>query len=154
VLSYTPVGMPRRDRRAEFRAVIRLRILDAGASGYLRTVSPSEALLDAIRHVRTGGCDIDPEPAWEAWIGQDPLSDREGEVLRLAAKGRPGTAIAEELFLSARPVRTCLSAAIVKLQAANGHDAACIARERGWLGRGLRSPEPRRSAAHAAVLPA
>ena len=109
------------------------RALDAGAAGYLLKDSPSEELANAVRQVHAGGRAIDPELAREAWTGRDPLSDRERQVLRLAADGATGAAIAAKLFLSEGTVRNYLSDAISKLGAANRVEAARMAREKGWL---------------------
>lgn len=109
------------------------RALDTGAAGYLLKDSPSEALANAVRLVASGGRAIDPELAREAWTERDPLSDRERQVLRLAAEGLSGAAIAEKLFLSEGTVRNYLSNVISKLGAANRIEAARIAREKGWL---------------------
>lgn len=109
------------------------RALDAGAAGYLLKDSPSDKLAEAIRRVHAGGRAIDPELAVEAWTEEDPLSERERQVLRLAADGRSGTEIAEALKLSEGTVRNYLSEAISKLGARNRIEAARIARARGWL---------------------
>ena len=109
------------------------RALDAGAAGYLLKDSPSDKLAEAIRRVHAGGRAIDPELAVEAWTEEDPLSERERQVLRLAADGRSGTEIAEALKLSEGTVRNYLSEAISKLGARNRIEAARIAMARGWL---------------------
>lgn len=109
------------------------RALDAGAAGYLLKDSPAEELANAVRQVHAGGRAIDPELAREAWTERDPLSDRERQVLRLAADGASGAAIAAKLFLSEGTVRNYLSDAISKLGAANRVEAARMAREKGWL---------------------
>ena len=109
------------------------RALDAGAAGYLLKDSPAEELANAVRQVHAGGRAIDPELAREAWTERDPLSDRERQVLRLAADGASGVAIAAKLFLSEGTVRNYLSDAISKLGAANRVEAARMAREKGWL---------------------
>lgn len=109
------------------------RALDVGAAGYLLKDSPAEELANAVRQVHAGGRAIDPELAREAWTERDPLSDRERQVLRLAADGATGAAIAAKLFLSEGTVRNYLSDAISKLGAANRVEAARMAREKGWL---------------------
>jgi len=109
------------------------RALEAGASGYLLKDSPSEQLANAIRRVHAGGRAIDPELAVEAWSAEDPLTDRERQVLRLAGDGRSSPEIAEELGLSDGTVRNYLSEAISKLGAHNRIEAARLARTRGWL---------------------
>jgi two-component system response regulator DesR len=109
------------------------RALDAGASGYLLKDAPSHRLADAIRRVHAGGRAVDPELAAEAWSESDPLTDRERQVLRLAAEGQAGADIAEQLELSEGTVRNYLSEAISKLGAKNRVEAARIARVKGWL---------------------
>lgn len=109
------------------------RALDAGASGYLLKDAPSERLADAIRRVHAGGRAVDPELAAEAWSEPDPLTDRERQVLRLAAEGRSGAEIAGELDLSEGTVRNYLSEAISKMGAKNRVEAARTARAKGWL---------------------
>jgi two-component system response regulator DesR len=109
------------------------RALDAGVRGYLLKDSPSSDLAAAIRRVHGGGRAVAPELAAEAWGEIDPLTDRERQVLRLAADGRSGAEIATTLHLSEGTVRNYLSEAIGKLGAANRIDAARIARHKGWL---------------------
>jgi two-component system response regulator DesR len=109
------------------------RALDAGAAGYVLKDAPSRRLADAIRRVHGGGRSIDPELAAEAWGDGDPLSDRERQVLRLAADGRSGSEIASELRLSEGTVRNYLSEAISKVGGRNRVEAARIARTKGWL---------------------
>jgi two-component system response regulator DesR len=109
------------------------RALEAGVGGYLLKDAPAEELAEAVRRVNAGGRAVDPELAAEAWGEEDPLTDRERLVLRLAGEGRPTAAIAGELYLSEGTVRNYLSEAISKLQAANRVEAARIARQKGWL---------------------
>jgi two-component system, NarL family, response regulator DesR len=109
------------------------RALEAGASGYLLKDSPSSELAEAIRRVHAGGRAVDPELAAEAWGDDDPLTDRERQVLRLAGEGRTGPEIASELQLSEGTVRNYLSEAINKVGGRNRVDASRIARSKGWL---------------------
>ena len=109
------------------------RALDAGVSGYILKDAPSKHLAEAIRRVHAGGRAVDPELASEAWSESDPLTDRERQVLRLAADGRSGAQIADELHLSEGTVRNYLSEAISKVGGSNRVDAARIARAKGWL---------------------
>lgn len=109
------------------------RALEVGAAGYLLKDAPSAQLADAVRRVRAGGRVIDPALAVEAWSEPDPLTDRERQVLRLAADGLNGPEIAEQLRLSEGTVRNYLSEAISKLGARNRVEAARLAREKGWL---------------------
>ncbi len=109
------------------------RALDAGVSGYLLKDAPSDSLAAAIRKVHSGGRVIDPELAVESWSEADPLTDRERQVLRLAAEGKSSADIANQLCLSEGTVRNYLSEAINKLGASNRIEAGRIAREKGWL---------------------
>lgn len=109
------------------------RALEAGALGYLLKDAPSAELADAIRRVARGLRAIDPQLAAQAWGEDDPLTDRERQVLRLAGEGRSGPEIAAALGLAEGTVRNYLSEAISKLGASNRVEAARMARERGWL---------------------
>ena len=97
------------------------------------TTRPARELADVIRRVHRGMRVIDPELAAEALGETDPLTERERQVLRLAAQGSSTGTIAAELALSPGTVRNYLSEAIDKLGAANRVDAARIARDKGWL---------------------
>lgn len=109
------------------------RALAAGAAGYLLKDSPAERLADAVRRVHAGLRAIDPELATTAWDELDPLTERERQVLRLAADGLSTAGLAAQLHLSEGTVRNYLSEAIQKLGARNRGDAARIAEQRGWL---------------------
>lgn len=110
------------------------RALDAGARGYLLKERPASELAEAIRRVHSGLRAVDPALAAEAWSAEeDPLTERERQVLQRAADGRSSVEIAAALHLSEGTVRNYLSEAIAKLGAANRIDAARIARAKGWL---------------------
>jgi two-component system, NarL family, response regulator DesR len=109
------------------------RAMDAGASGYLLKARPARELAEAVRRVHRGLRVVDPDLATEAWAASDPLTDRERQVLQLAADGASTEAIAKTLHLSAGTVRNYLSEAIDKLGADNRIEAARIARDKGWL---------------------
>jgi two-component system response regulator DesR len=110
------------------------RALGAGVRGYLLKDAPAETLAAAIRSVHAGGRAIAPELALESWGGgEDPLSERERQVLRLAGEGKSGAEIAKLVFLSEGTVRNYLSEAISKLGAGNRVEAYRMAREAGWL---------------------
>lgn len=109
------------------------RALSAGVKGYLLKDAPANQLAEAIRKVKDGGKAIAPELATEAWDADDPLNDRERQVLRLAGEGLTSGDIAKQLFLSEGTVRNYLSEAIGKLGASNRIEAARIARQKGWL---------------------
>jgi two-component system response regulator DesR len=109
------------------------RALDAGVVGYLLKDAPPEHLADALRSVHRGGRAIAPELALEAWSEQDPLNERERQVLRLAGDGATAADIARQLHLSHGTVRNYLSEAISKLGVGNRIEAFRMARQKGWL---------------------
>lgn len=110
------------------------RAMAAGVRGYLLKDAPAETLAEAIRTVHGGGRAIAPELALESWnAGQDPLTDRERQVLRLAGEGKTSAEIARQVHLSEGTVRNYLSEAISKLNAGNRIEAYRMAREAGWL---------------------
>lgn len=109
------------------------RALDAGVRGYLLKDAPSDQLAQALRDVHRGGRAIDPQLAVAAWGEDDPLTDRERDVLRLAGEGMKTADIAERLHLSPGTARNYLSEAIGKLGAANRIEAWRMARAKGWL---------------------
>ena len=110
------------------------RALEAGVRGYLLKDAPVDALAEAIRTVHAGGRAIAPELALESWSGgEDPLTERERQVLRLAGEGRSSADIARQVHLSEGTVRNYLSEAISKLGAGNRVEAYRMARDAGWL---------------------
>jgi two-component system response regulator DesR len=110
------------------------RAMASGVRGYMLKDAPADALAAAIRNVHAGGRAIAPELAMESWGGeQDPLSERERQVLRLAGTGSTSTEIAKLMHLSEGTVRNYLSEAISKLHAKNRVEAFRLARDQGWL---------------------
>lgn len=110
------------------------RALDAGASGYLLKERPASELADAVRRVHRGLRVVDPGLAAEIWNAEeDPLTERERQILRRAGEGETTAELAKSLRLSEGTVRNYLSEAISKLGAANRIEAARIARAKGWL---------------------
>jgi two-component system response regulator DesR len=110
------------------------RALAAHVSGYILKDAPPEQLTAAIRRVAAGSRVIDPQLALTVWEGgQNPLSPREHEVLRLAAEGSEPTEIAAALHLSTGTVRNYLTSIVTKLNARNRIDAIKTAYEAGWL---------------------
>ena len=102
-------------------------------AGYVLKDAPVEQLVDTLRRVHRGQRVIAPELAVAAWDGDDPLTERERDVLRNAAGGSPNAEIAARLHLAEGTVRNYLSSAIAKLGARNRTEAAATARDRGWL---------------------
>lgn len=110
------------------------RALTAGVRGFVPKTVSAQRLAEIIRTVHAGGRYVDPELAADAIsAGDSPLTVREAEVLDLAADGAPIAEIARRAALSQGTVRNYLSSAATKLSAENRHEAARIARERGWV---------------------
>jgi two-component system response regulator DesR len=77
---------------------------------------------------------VDPSVAAAALSeGENPLTEREREVLVASANGATIEDIAGKLYLSEGTVRNYLSTAIKKLGAKNRVEAARLAEEKGWL---------------------
>lgn len=92
-----------------------VRMLKAGASGYMTKESAADELVGAVRKVMSGGRYVSPALAekmasYLAIDVQTPpherLSDREFLVLRMIASGKPVSAIAKELSLSVKTIST------------------------------------------------
>lgn len=110
------------------------RALEVGVRGFVPKTVSASALASAVRSVAAGGRYIDPDLAAEAMqAGDCPLTARECDVLELAADGAPIDEIAAKASLSAGTVRNYLSSAMLKLDAANRHEAAQTARRYGWI---------------------
>nr|WP_272919410.1 response regulator transcription factor [Amycolatopsis rubida] len=123
-LILTSLGRPGTVRRA----------LDAKVSGFMLKDAPSDKLANAVRSVSVGHRVIDSDLALSAWDTDEcPLTPREVEVLRLAARGRTVADVAAELFLSPGTVRNYLATIVTKLNARNRVDAIRIATDSAWL---------------------
>lgn len=110
------------------------RALEAGASGFVVKDTPADDLAKAVRAVHAGRRVIDPSLAEESLIsGNNPLTEREQDVLRAALGGHSVKELAATLCLSPGTVRNHLSSAIGKTHTGNRTEAALAARENGWL---------------------
>jgi two-component system, NarL family, response regulator NreC len=87
----------------------------AGARGYVLKEAADDELLTAVREVAAGRRHVDPQlgarlaaadVAAQAEEEEDPLSDREREVLRLLALGYTNQEISQLLFISVRTAET------------------------------------------------
>jgi DNA-binding NarL/FixJ family response regulator len=104
---------------------VAVRVLKAGASGYMTKDSAPEELVNAIRKIRGGGRYISPTLAETLVFTlqqdvdrpvHDMLSDREFEVMRLIALGKTITQIANELSLSVKTISTYRTRLLEKLE--------------------------------------
>lgn len=102
-----------------------VRVLRAGASGYLTKESAPEKLIAAIRKASKGGKYISPSLAEKLAFDletdaerplHETLSDREYQVMRMIASGKTVNEIGEELFLSVKTVSTYRSRILEKMK--------------------------------------
>jgi two-component system response regulator DesR len=108
--------------------------MESGVVGFLLKDAPSTQLATAIRRAVAGERVVDPTLALAALSeGNNPLTERERDVLAATTGGASIAEIAELLFLSEGTVRNYLSVAIQKLGARNRVEAAHIAEQKGWL---------------------
>jgi NarL family two-component system response regulator LiaR len=115
--------------------------IKAGAQGYLLKDSSPRELLQAIRDIHRGQPSIHPTIARklmreiqrgsELPLAEEPLTERELEVLGLVAQGFTNQEIADRLFVSERTVRTHVSNILSKLHLANRTQAALYALRKG-----------------------
>ena len=124
VLILTTFGRPGYLRKA----------MESGVVGFLLKDAPSAQLATAIRRAVAGERVVDPTLAMAALSeGNNPLTERERDVLAAATGGTSISEIASSLSLSEGTVRNYLSVAIQKLGAHNRVEAAHIAEQKGWL---------------------
>lgn len=106
----------------------------AGVSGYLLKDSPSEELANSIRLVMDGRRIYAPELIDLAYSGDDnPLTDREHQVLELIADGKNTKEIASELYITTGTVRNYISVILDKLNVTNRIEAISRFKEKGWF---------------------
>jgi two-component system response regulator DesR len=110
------------------------RAMELKVDGYLLKDEPIDFLVEAIRKVHRGQRVVSPDLAALLFEKEEnPLSDREREVLRLAAEGMTTDEIAGALFLTRGTVRNYLSSAIQKLEVQTRQQAVKKATDKGWL---------------------
>jgi two-component system, NarL family, response regulator DesR len=109
------------------------RALKAGVRGYLLKDSPSEELASSIRFVIAGKRIYAPELMDDVYSEENPLTEREREVLELVADGKNTQEIAEELSIKTGTVRNYISAILEKLEVKNRIEAITQSKEKGWF---------------------
>jgi DNA-binding NarL/FixJ family response regulator len=111
------------------------RALRAGASGYILKSMHMDVLLSVIRSVHAGRRQIPPEVAARLaeHLGDDDLTARELDVLRLIRDGYRNKQIADQLSISENTVNFHIKNLVDKLQANDRTHAVTIALRRGLL---------------------
>lgn len=121
-------------------------VLSAGASGFIPKSSTPAVMLSAIQLVLAGGTYIPPQFLSSAAVtphtsempsirerAQTQLTDRQMQVLRLLAAGRPNKAICRELNIEEGTVKAHIATVFRVLDVANRTEAASVARAIGLL---------------------
>lgn len=121
-------------------------LLEAGAAGYLLKSAYGEELVNAIRSIRTGELVLHPVVGQKLLKrlasrqlrpirleGVEQLTNREIDVLKLAAKGMSNRDIAVELGLGLRTVKGHLVNIFSKMRVGSRTEAVLQALKRGWI---------------------
>ncbi|EOP73558.1 hypothetical protein KOW_00968 [Bacillus cereus VDM006] len=108
--------------------------MDAKVEAYLLKDEPIDFLIEAIRKVMNGGRVVSTDLAATLFLKENnPLTDREAEILRMVKNGMTTREIGKTLYLTNGTVRNYLSSAIQKLEAESRFQAIRIADEKGWI---------------------
>lgn len=108
-----------------------IRMLKAGASGYLHKDSAPEVLVEALRTIYKGGEYLSPAitkllyremSAKNQELPHRSLSDREYEVFLAIGEGKPNNQIASQLSLSAKTISTYRARILTKMNMDNNSD--------------------------------
>jgi DNA-binding NarL/FixJ family response regulator len=112
-----------------------MRALRAGAAGYLLKTSIRTELIETIRSVHGGGKRLDASVASAIALHavEDALTDREAEVLSLAADGNSNRRIGSILGVSEDTVKGYMKIIFAKLSATDRTHAVTIAAKRGII---------------------
>jgi two-component system, NarL family, response regulator NreC len=114
----------------------------AGASGYVLKEAADTEVVAAVREVARGGRYVHPELGARLVAAEtdelrraeeDPLSDREREVLRLLALGHTNQEIAKQLYISVRTAETHRAHIMQKLRLASRAELVRYALAQGLL---------------------
>jgi NarL family two-component system response regulator LiaR len=121
-------------------------LLEAGAAGYLLKNVSGKDLVNAIRAVHAGEAVLHPTIAQKVFsrlgaaggeraepVPLVELSDREMEILRMAARGMSNQEIAAQLYLSRRTIQAHLANIFNKMDVGSRTEAVLQALRKGWL---------------------
>lgn len=111
------------------------RALRAGVRSFLLKSMPPSDMLDTIRQVHAGKKRIPPEIAARVaeHFAEEPLTEREIEVLKLVMFGNRNRDVANRLFISVETVKAHMKHIMEKLSASDRTHAITIAAQRGIL---------------------
>ncbi len=107
--------------------------MKSGVRGYLLKDSLIEDLADSIRSIMAGRLIYSSELVDEAYREENPLTEREREVLGLVADGKTTKEIAGQLFITTGTVRNYISVILDKLKVSNRIEAITRLKEKGWF---------------------
>jgi DNA-binding NarL/FixJ family response regulator len=120
-----------------------LKVLKAGANGYMTKSADPQEVLVAIRAVREGRSYVQKEIApyligalrqqADTSDGQLKLDEREREILRRAARGQSNQKIADDLFVSVSTIKASLRTVFRKLDVSTRTEAVLEAMRRGFI---------------------
>lgn len=120
-------------------------LIDAGAAGYLLKTADGSELADAVHRIRQGEAVLSPAVTQKVLermahggqpierLAPSPLSEREHDVLRLAARGDSNKVIARELQVSDRTVHSHMRNIFNKMDVASRTEAVMLGVRQGWL---------------------
>lgn len=117
-------------------------LVEAGAAGYLLKTTDGSQLIDAVQRIRQGEAVLSPEVTQKVLKrmtrapdqpASSPMSEREHDVLKLAARGASNKLIARELQVSVRTVHAHMRHIFSKLGVASRTEAVMLAVRQGWL---------------------
>lgn len=118
-------------RQNYFETAVRI-----GVQGYLLKDSPTDRLTETINAVVKGATVYDPELVRHVLRTENnPLTEREIDVLQAIAEGKRTSAIAEAVFLSQGTVRNYISSILSKTGAQSRIEAVNIAKKHQWMNR-------------------
>jgi DNA-binding NarL/FixJ family response regulator len=109
--------------------------LRAGAKAYLLKDVQPEELFRCIRAVHAGEAYLQPKVAAKLAqrVQEEPLTEREEQILKLLAEGKSNRSIGQSLFISESTVKSHLKSLFVKLDVTSRAEAISLAARRGLV---------------------
>src|SRR5882672_4107833 len=109
--------------------------LRAGAKAYLLKDVQPEELFRCIRTVHAGEAYLQPKVAAKLAqrVQEEPLTERETQILKLLAEGKSNRAIGQFLFIAESTVKSHLKSLFVKLDVTSRAEAIALAARKGLV---------------------